>query len=173
MPDKRASDAPELTPQDTPERTPQGEPANTASPPEGAQAAATPPDQQRQGALGMQLPQMGEIGGGAVVREIFPDDTPGTDPNHILNLQRLAGGSQFAKQIGLHGRSVDDWGLVGKCDDPDCRGDTWRGHGILLDINSLEKVRVHDGAVLREGLFVNTRNFAHGVMAGDVKENLR
>jgi hypothetical protein len=168
MPDKQA----QASPARAPERTPQGEPANTAPPPEGAQAEATPPDQQRQGALGMQLPQMGEIGGGAVTAEIPPEDTPGTDPNHIFNLQRLAGGSQFAQQVGLWGRPVDEWGLVGKCDDPDCKGDVWRGHGLLLDINSLEKVRAHDGARLDEGVFVNVRNFAHGVMAGDVKDNL-
>jgi len=136
------------------------------------QAEKTDPKAINHGPMGMQLPANGEIAGGAVTKEVFAEAGPEADPNHAMRLQALARGSALMTKLGGDGRPTDEWGLVGNCGADNCPGDTWRGHGILIDIKSLEKLRVHDGARLTEGVYANTRNFSHGLMLGDVKENL-
>jgi hypothetical protein len=107
-----------------------------------------------------------EHGGGDIKDELKPE--PPTDESpHALWKQRRYMASKLAGEAGhLTGRPPDQIGLFGK-------GDTYHGVGILMDIDSMEKVRVYDDFKFEDDrVFANTRDLPPALVDGDVGKNL-
>lgn len=131
-----------------------------------APAAKTKDEDANVGAGGMSLGSQTEIGGGHITKELVndPEDAESTDP---LRWHRRYMASRLAKDAGnIIGRAPDAIGLWGE-------GDVFHGSGILVDIDSLAKVRVTDGYVFKgHAVYANSRDLPHALVNGDVAKNL-
>lgn len=118
------------------------------------------------GSGGMALGAAGEIAGGEITDELRPVDAA-TEPNHALEVQRKAAKFEFFRTVmAVSGRPITEMGLLGK-------GDTVRGHMILVNAKNGEKVRAQDGAKIEgDDVFFNARNMPESLSQGDVKANL-
>lgn len=118
------------------------------------------------GANGQALPNQGEHAGGSIKDELKPDPPADatTDP---LWKQRRYMKSALAQQAGmLIARSPENIGLWGK-------GDTYRGTGILVNVDTLEKVRVYAEYKFEgDEVFANSRDLPPSLVDGDVTKNL-
>jgi hypothetical protein len=108
-----------------------------------------------------------EVGGGIISKTLAndPADDPATqDP---LWKQRRYMGSKLAKDAGhIIGRAPEHIGLWGK-------SDTFVGSGILINIDTMEKVRVSDGFKFTDDhVFANSRDLPHALVNGDMGKNL-
>lgn len=131
---------------------------------DGVTAAATPPT--ATGAFGMQLPAGGEVAGGNIAKVLDPP----IDPNRVnnpLTKERAALLSPIGQKLaGFIGRPPAEWGLLGP-------GDELRGHMLLLDLNTGEKVRGNDGHRVNPGqLYANLRNLPESLSTGDTIEQI-
>ena len=127
-------------------------------------AAATPVGET--GAYGMALPTAGEVAGGNLKAVLEPPPT--TDlVNRPLTKEQAAMQTKVYQRIaGLVARPPSEWGLIGP-------GDTIRGHMLLLDLNTGEKVRGMDGHRVAEGgLYANLRNLPEALSTGDIIERI-
>lgn len=158
----------EMTPSETPRPEDQQPAPPAETPAEDPQNAA-----EELGPGGMSLgvnadgTQRREIGGGAITRELAPPppDTTTQDP---LRYHRRYMISRLARDAGnIIGRAPENIGFFGK-------GDVYHGNGgILIDIDSLEKVRVQDGYRFEgDEVYANTRDLPHALVDGDVANNL-
>lgn len=118
------------------------------------------------GAHGIALPAAGEHAGGAITDELKPDPAT-TAPANPLEKQRRYMASRLAHEAGmLIARSPENIGLWGK-------GDTYRGTGILVNVDTLAKVRVYDDYKFEgDEVFANSRDLPPSLVNGDVAENL-
>lgn len=118
------------------------------------------------GAHGMALPGAGEHAGGAIADELMPDP-PADTATDALAKQRRYMASKLAQQAGMIiGRSPDNIGLWGK-------GDTYRGTGILVNVDTMEKVRVYaDYKFEGDEVFANSRDLPPALVNGNVSKNL-
>lgn len=118
------------------------------------------------GAHGMALPGAGEHAGGAIADELIPDPPADatTDP---LWKQRRYVKSKLAAEAGMIiARSPENIGLWGK-------GDTYRGTGIVVNVDTMEKVRVYaDYKFEGDEVFANSRDLPPSLVNGDVSKNL-
>lgn len=132
------------------------------------EAVTTNPDDERIGATGLLLAS-NEIGGGAIreadrpVEAAAPEDARARLVRIRSHATRSAG---FARLLALSGRGVTEVGLFTK-------GDTIAGHMILLNTDTLEKVRFTDQKIEEDGVFANTRDLADSLVTGDVKDALK
>jgi len=119
------------------------------------------------GAEGIALPVAGEHGGGNIKDELRPDP-PVEETRDPLWKQRRYMGSRLAKEAGtIIGRAPADIGLWGK-------GDTYRGTGIVIDVDSMEKVRVYaDYKFEGDEVYANIRDLPPALVDGDVNKNLK
>lgn len=131
---------------------------------DGHEAASTPNG--AQGAFGQALPPGGEIAGGNIAKVLDPPPDTST-LNAPLTKERAALLSPIGRKLAAFiGRPPEMWGLL-------TAGDTVRGHMLLLDLNSGEKVRGMDGHRINEGqLFANLRNLPESLSAGDTIDKL-
>lgn len=130
----------------------------------GHEAAKTDPKDV--GAFGMQLPPGGEVGGGNIAKTLDPPRDPST-ANQPLTKERAALLSPVGRELaGFIGRPPAEWGLIGP-------GDVMRGHMLLLDLTTGEKVRGMDGHRVGPGkLYANLRNFPESLSTGDTIDQL-
>lgn len=130
----------------------------------GHEAAATP--SAATGAFGQALPPGGEVAGGNIKKTLDPPaDT--TALNLPLTKERAALLSPIGRAIApFVQRPVTEWGLIGP-------GETIRGHMLLLDLNTGEKVRGMDGHRVNEGqIYANLRNMPESLSTGDTIDQL-
>jgi hypothetical protein len=118
------------------------------------------------GAEGIALPQAGEHGGGAIADELRPDPADTTPPDPLAKQRRYMK-SRLAQEAGaIIGRSPDNIGLWSK-------GETYRGTGILVNVDTMEKVRVYDGYRFEDDdVFANSRDLPPALVNGDMAKNL-
>jgi hypothetical protein len=130
--------------------------AITAAASEGAEA----------GAYGMALPAQGEFMGGNIKVTLEPPPT-NTLAQHPLTKEQAAMRSPvYQKLAGFVARPLIDWGLIGP-------GETIRGHMLLLDLNTGQKVRAMDGHRVQEGqLYANCRQLPESLVVGDTIERV-
>jgi hypothetical protein len=123
--------------------------------------AAVPSEDAEVGANGLALPAAGEVGGGNIAKLLDAPPTLDTLAQPYVR-EQAAMASNVGKQIaGLTGRPVTEWGVYGP-------GDTVRGHMLLLDLNTGQKVRAMDGHRINQGeLYMNLRNVPESLAAGD------
>jgi hypothetical protein len=123
-------------------------------------AARSEVDERRQGMHGMTL-EHEEIAGGNVARELTApqDDAASREP---LTRERRALQSRVGQKLaGFIGRPVSEWGLIGE-------GDTIKGHMLLLDLDTGDKVRAYDSHIVGKGkLYLNLRNVPQALADGD------
>jgi hypothetical protein len=129
-------------------------------------AATTTEKPVETGAEGIALPVAGEHGGGDIKEELRPDP-PVEERRDPLWKQRRYMASRLAKEAGtIIGRAPADIGLWG-------RGDTYRGTGIVIDVDSMEKVRVYaDYKFEGDEVYANIRDLPPALVDGDVSKNL-
>jgi hypothetical protein len=122
-------------------------------------AAATPDAES--GAFGVSLPATGEVAGGNI-RAVLEAPPDAAMVNRPMVKEQAAMASRVGRQIaGLVARPVTEWGVIGP-------GDTIRGHMLLLDMNTGEKVRAMDGHRVNKGeLYMNLRNVPEALSTGD------
>jgi hypothetical protein len=127
-------------------------------------AAATPDAET--GAHGMALPAQGEFMGGNIQVTLEPPPA-GTLAQHPLTKEQAAMRSPvYQKLAGFVARPLIDWGLIGP-------GETIRGHMLLLDLNTGQKVRAMDGHRVKEGeLYANCRQLPESLVVGDTIERV-
>lgn len=117
--------------------------------------------------FGMSMRGAREVGGGAIVKELRAD--PPTDSTiDAAYYHRRYNGSRLAKEAGhLIARSAENIGFWGK-------GHTYHGNGgILVNIDTLEKVRVQDGYRFEgDEVFANSRDLPPSLVEGDIQKNL-
>jgi hypothetical protein len=108
--------------------------------------------EQETGVGGLALPATGEVGGGNIKKLLAapPSSLQSLTP---MAKEQAALASPIGKQIaGMLARPVTEWGVIGP-------GDLVKGHMLLLDLNSGEKVRGMDGHRVNAGeLYMNLRN---------------
>src|SRR4030095_4652806 len=121
---------------------------------------------QETGIGGMALPSTGEIAGGNISKLLAPPPPAPTVSQKMAN-EQAAMKSDIGKQIaGLIARPVTEWGVLGP-------GDIVKGHMLLLDLNSGDKVRAMDGHRINAGeLYMNLRNVPEALSAGDTIEKV-
>lgn len=132
------------------------------------EAVTTKPDDERVGTAGLVLAGA-EIGGGAVREADRPEETapPEDGRTRLARIRSQAARSGgFTRLLALSGRGVTEVGLFTK-------GDTIAGHMILLNTDTLEKVRFTDQKIEEDGVFANTRDLADSLVTGDVKDALK
>jgi len=124
------------------------------------------PAEVKTGAEGIALPVAGEHGGGDIKEELRPDP-PVEETRDPLWKQRRYMKSKLAQEAGtIIGRAPADIGLWGK-------GDTYRGTGILINVDSMEKVRVYAEYKFEgDEVFANIRDLPPALVDGDVSKNL-
>jgi hypothetical protein len=123
--------------------------------------AAKSPDDVDVGPNGIALPAGGEIAGGNIAKVL--DAPPGASrlSGPLTKEQAALQTPIFQKLAGIVARPPEMWGLIGP-------GETIRGHMMLLDLNTGEKVRGMDGHRVNEGeLYANLRNLPEALSAGD------
>jgi hypothetical protein len=131
---------------------------------DGQEAAKTP---KGDGMYGMaHATPEGEVGGGNIAGTLDPP-ADATRTIHPLTAERAALLSPVARAIaGYVQRPVSEWGVLGP-------GDIVKGHMLLLDLNTGEKVRGMDGHKIGEGkLYANLRNMPEALSTGDTIEQL-
>lgn len=118
------------------------------------------------GAGGLALPSVGEVGGGNITKLLKAPPTT-TLAQRPLVKEQAALASPIGKQIaGMLARPVTEWGVLGP-------GDRVKGHMLLLDLNSGQKVRAQDGHIVNEGeLFMNLRNAPEALSSGDTIDRI-
>jgi hypothetical protein len=128
--------------------------------------AATLPDDVDVGPHGIALPAAGEVAGGNIAKVLDPppDTTSAVAP---LTREQAAMQTKVYQQIaGVVARPPEMWGILGP-------GDRVRGHMLLIDLNSGEKVRAMDGHQVGEGqLYANLRNLPESLSSGDTIERV-
>jgi hypothetical protein len=126
-----------------------------------AEALATKPDADLMGAGGVALPGVGEVAGGNITKLLAPPPSTETISRPMAK-EQAAMKTKVGQQIaGLIARPVTDWGIIGP-------GDVVRGHMLLLDLNTGQKVRAMDGHRVNEGeLYMNLRNVPEALATGD------
>src|SRR5678816_1988278 len=104
------------------------------------------------GAGGLALPATGEVAGGNIKKVLEPPPSADLVQRPLVK-EQAAMVTKVGQQIaGLIARPVTEWGVIGP-------GETIRGHMLLLDLNSGEKVRAMDGHRVNAGeLYMNLRN---------------
>lgn len=117
------------------------------------------------GPFGLQL-SGGEIAGGNIAKVLDPPPDL-SKANVPLVKERAAMLSPIGQKVSAYiHRPPSEWGLLGP-------GDTVKGHMLLLDLNTGEKVRAMDGHKIGEGqLFANLRIFPEALSTGDTLEQL-
>jgi len=127
-------------------------------------AAATPVGET--GAYGMALPTAGEVAGGNLKAVLEPPPTTDLLQRPFTKEQAAMQTKVYQRIAGLVARPPSEWGLIGP-------GDTIRGHMLLLDLNTGEKVRGMDGHRVAEGgLYANLRNLPEALSTGDIIERI-
>jgi hypothetical protein len=118
------------------------------------------PEDQQIGAGGMALSR-GEVGGGNIKAVLEAPEALDAVPRAMAK-EQAAMISKIGQKIGgLIGRPVTEWGVIGP-------GEIVRGHMLLLDLNSGEKVRAMDGHRVGKGeLYMNLRNVPEALATGD------
>ena len=116
---------------------------------------------------GMALPTTGELAGGNIKRTLDPPSLTNESTGASVALQQAAFRSRVAQRIAPYvGRPINEWGLIGE-------GETIKGHMILLDLNTGEKVRAMGGHKTAPGsLYANLRNFPVALAEGDTIEKI-
>ena len=104
------------------------------------------------GAHGMALLNTGERAGAIVEDELRPE-MPDAATLNPLRFQARYMRSRLRKEAGdIIARAPENIGFWGK-------GDTYRGTGILVDIDSMQGVRVYDGYQFKDDrVFANSRD---------------
>lgn len=129
--------------------------------------AATEPDPSKIGALGITFDRP-EIAGGNITREVLRDDTA-PEALDIYALQKKALKSEnFRRLLAVTDRGVSEVGLYQK-------GDVMHGERILVNVDTLEKVRfMHEARIPEddEAVYMNSRDIPHALSEGDIKANL-
>ena len=136
---------------------------NTVHTMRGMQIGSPTVDQQGNPVMGT-----GMIGGGNIARELLPPPPEQTPGDLQMQWARRAMKSQhFGTLAGLSGgRSLSDWGLVGK-------GATVRGLFLGIDVDTLEKVLIHDGHRIEEDkVYANVRQFDTLATTGDALQEI-
>jgi hypothetical protein len=128
------------------------------------EAAATDPGD---GPHGMNHPTIaGEVGGGNIKAVLAPPTTPEVIHNPLTKEREALLSPVGLKLAGVVGRPISEWGLLGE-------GDVVKGHMLLLDLHTGEKVRGQDQHKIGEGkLYANLRNFPEGLTTGDTIEKI-
>lgn len=145
--------------------------AQSAAPDKGAASPTAPTEnpeaKTNTGAGGMSLGERTEIGGGGTIKELVADPEDATVSRDPARWHKRYISSRLGKDAGsIIGRSPDQIGLWGK-------GDTYRGSGILVNIDTLEKVRVGDGYKFTgDEVYANSRDLPHALVDGDIAKNL-
>lgn len=113
------------------------------------------------GPHGTALPAVGEVAGGNIVKTLAPPP-PADSITRPMVKEQAAMRTKIGQQIaGLIARPITEWGVIGP-------GDTVRGHMLLLDLNTGEKVRAMDGHRVNAGeLYMNLRNVPEALATGD------
>jgi hypothetical protein len=126
---------------------------------DGKEAAATPKGDV--GPYGASLPPGGEVAGGNIAKVLDPPPDQ-SQLNTPLTRERAALLSPIGRKLaGFIQRPVAEWGVL-------VPGDQIRGHMLLLNLNTGEKVRAMDGHVLNAGeLYANLRNLPESLSTGD------
>jgi hypothetical protein len=149
---------------------PSGTSTSTTATPKKGDAAATSEKADaapvETGAHGIALPVAGEHGGGDIKAELKPEP-PVEETRDPLWKQRRYMKSKLAAEAGqIIGRAPADIGLWGK-------GDTYRGTGIVIDVDSMEKVRVYAEYKFDDDhVYANIRDLPPALVDGDVSKNL-
>ena len=129
-------------------------------------ATATTAETEETGAGGLALPPTGEVGGGNIKAVLAPPPSTTTVQRPMVKEQAALLTSTGQKIAGMIGRPVTEWGVLGP-------GDTVKGHMLLLDLNSGEKVRGMDGHRIKDGeLYMNLRNVPEALATGDTIERV-
>lgn len=117
------------------------------------------------GPFGLQL-SSGEIAGGNIAKVLDPPPDL-SKANVPLVKERAAMLSPIGQKVAAYiHRPTSEWGLLGP-------GDVVKGHMLLLDLNTGEKVRAMDGHKIGEGqLFANLRIFPEALSTGDTIEQI-
>jgi hypothetical protein len=124
--------------------------------------AAVPSEDSEVGPHGLALPQAGEIGGGNIAKLLEAPPSTETLQNPLSKEQAAMTKPVYQKIAALSGRPPTEMGIIGP-------GETIRGHMLLLDLNTGEKVRAMDGHRVNRGeLFMNLRNVPESLATGDV-----
>lgn len=132
---------------------------------DGQEAAST--DAKDSGAGGLAHPTaQGEIAGGNIAK-VLASPIVADQVNTPMTKERAALLSPVGQKIaGMVGRPISEWGLLGE-------GDTVKGHMLLLDLKTGEKVRGLDQHKIGEGkLYANLRNLPEALTTGDTLEQV-
>ena len=118
------------------------------------------------GAGGLALPKQGEIAGGNIAAVLAPPPSSTTLQRPLAKEQAALLSDTGQKIAALLGRPVTEWGVLGP-------GDVIKGHMLLLDLNTGEKVRAADGHRIKDGeLYMNLRNAPESLATGDTIEKV-
>jgi hypothetical protein len=110
---------------------------------------------------GQALPVVGEVAGGNIEKLLKAPAAEGLAQRPLVKEQAALMSPIGQKVAGMLARPVTEWGVIGP-------GDRIKGHMILLDLNSGQKVRAMDGHIVNAGeLYMNLRNAPEALSTGD------
>lgn len=123
--------------------------------------AAVPGEDQEVGPHGLSLPAAGEVAGGNIERLLAAPPATEAAARPMVKEQAAMMTKVGRELAGLIARPITEWGIIGP-------GETIRGHMLLLDLNTGEKVRAMDGHRVNKGeLYMNLRNVPEALSTGD------